>query len=30
MELGVKEWEVIEPLKPELPSGKPGRPWRGI
>ena len=29
MELNDKEWEVIEPLMREPPSGKPGRPWRG-
>ena len=29
MELSDKEWETIEPLLPELPSGKRGRPWRG-
>ena len=29
MELSDKSWEIIEPLMPELPSGKPGRPWRG-
>ena len=29
MELSDKEWEVIEPLLPELPSNKPGRPWCG-
>ena len=29
MELSDKEWEIIEPLLPELPSGKQGRPWRG-
>lgn len=29
MELSDKEWEIIEPLFPELPSGKQGRPWRG-
>ena len=28
MELNDKEWEVIEPLLPELPSGERGRPWR--
>ena len=28
MELSDKEWEVIEPLLPELPSGDRGRPWR--
>ena len=28
MELSDKEWEIIEPLLPELPSGKRGRPWR--
>ena len=29
MELSDKSWEIIEPLMPELPSDKPGRPWRG-
>ena len=29
MELSDKEWEVIEPLMQEPPSGKQGRPWRG-
>ena len=29
MELSDKEWEMIEPLLREPPSGKPGRPWRG-
>ena len=29
MELNDKEWEIIEPLLPEVPSGKQGRPWRG-
>ncbi len=29
MELSDKEWEIIEPLLPKLPSGKQGRPWRG-
>ena len=28
MELSDKEWEIIEPLLPELPSGPQGRPWR--
>ena len=28
MELSDKEWEIIGPLLPELPSGKRGRPWR--
>ena len=28
MELSDKEWEVIEPLLPALPSGIRGRPWR--
>lgn len=28
MELSDKEWKIIEPLFPELPSGKRGRPWR--
>lgn len=28
MELSDKEWEVIEPLFPTLPSGIRGRPWR--
>ena len=28
MELSDKEWEIIEPLLPELPSGIRGRPWR--
>ena len=28
MELSDKEWKIIEPLLPELPSGKRGRPWR--
>ncbi len=28
MELSDKKWEIIEPLLPELPSGKQGRPWR--
>ena len=28
MELNDKEWEIISPLLPELPSGKRGRPWR--
>lgn len=28
MELSDKEWELIEPLLPDLPSGKRGRPWR--
>ncbi len=29
MELSDKEWEIIEPLMQEPPSGKQGRPWRG-
>ena len=29
MELSDKEWEIIETLLPEVPSGKQGRPWRG-
>ena len=29
MDLSDKEWEIIEPLMPEPPSGKQGRPWRG-
>ncbi len=29
MELSDKEWEIIEPLLPELSSSKQGRPWRG-
>ncbi|RKU14124.1 hypothetical protein C6501_08880 [Candidatus Poribacteria bacterium] len=29
MELGDKEWEIIEPLLPELPKDVRGRPWRG-
>ena len=29
MELSDKEWDIIEPLMPELPLAKPGRPWRG-
>lgn len=28
MELNDKEWEIIGPLIPQLPSGKRGRPWR--
>ena len=28
MELSDKEWEIIEPLLPELPSCPQGRPWR--
>lgn len=28
MELSDKEWEIIEPMLSELPSGKRGRPWR--
>ena len=28
MDLSDKQWKVIMPLLPELPSGKPGRPWR--
>ena len=27
MDLNDKEWEIIEPLLPELPSGERGRPW---
>ena len=29
MELTEKEWHIIQPLLPELPTGKRGRPWRG-
>ena len=29
MELSDKGWEIVEPLFPELPSGKQDRPWRG-
>ena len=29
MELTEKEWHLIQPLLPELPTGKRGRPWRG-
>ncbi|MYF98791.1 transposase [Candidatus Poribacteria bacterium] len=28
IELNNKEWEIIESLLPELPSGKCGKPWR--
>ena len=28
MELSDKEWEMIEPVLPLLPSGIRGRPWR--
>ena len=28
MELSDKEWEIIEPLLPELPKDVRGRPWR--
>ena len=28
MELSDKEWELIEPVLPILPSGIRGRPWR--
>ena len=28
MELSDEQWKVLEPLLPEYPSGKPGRPWR--
>ena len=28
MDLNDKEWEIIEPLLPELPSDERGRPWR--
>ena len=27
MGLSDKEWEIIEPLLPELPTGKRYRPW---
>ena len=29
MELNDKEWQIVEPLFPELPTGHRGRPWRG-
>ena len=29
MELTEKEWHIIQPILPELPTGKRGRPWRG-
>ena len=29
MELSDKEWQILEPLLPELPSGQKGRPWHG-
>ena len=29
MDLRDKEWEIIEPLLPELPKAVRGRPWRG-
>lgn len=28
MELREKEWQVIEPLLPDLPTQRRGRPWR--
>ena len=30
MELTEKEWHTIEHMLPKLPTGKRGRPWRGI
>ena len=29
MELTEKAWQLLEPLFPELPTGRRGRPWRG-
>ena len=29
MELTEKEWHIIQPILPKLPTGKRGRPWRG-
>ena len=29
MELTGKAWQLLEPLFPELPTGRRGRPWRG-
>jgi transposase len=29
MELNDKEWKILEPLLPDLPTGQRGRPWRG-
>ena len=28
MELSDKEWQILEPLMPALPTGQKGRPWR--
>ena len=30
MELNDKEWQIVEPLFPELPTGHRGRPWRDL